>query len=201
MTDVRTSVSHPIEVFWTPSESHGQPGRLGLTFAPGKRGEGLATGAVWQRDLGADLDRLSEHHEMDVLVSLMEDCEYESLDIPELFSEALARGIAVLRLPIADTSTPAAGDFDQLVALAQKIRISLSAGHNVVIHCRGGLGRSGTIAALVLTTYGHAASKAVELVREAQPAAVENHRQYDYVARTAEPLSRALSGVGLRQAG
>lgn len=195
----RTSETHPIQVYWTTNTSHAQPGALGLTFAPGKRGAGLLTGANWQRDLGADLDRLSEHHEMDVLVSLMEDFEYELLGIPTLFTEALTRGISVLRLPIVDTKTPAPDDFERVVALVQKIRNSLAAGHNVVIHCRGGRGRSGTIAALVLTSYGHTADKAIELVRQAQPDAVENREQHAYVADHAAPLAAALSGVGLHQ--
>lgn len=33
-----TSEKSPIEVFWVAAEAHGTPGRLGLTFAPGKKG-------------------------------------------------------------------------------------------------------------------------------------------------------------------
>lgn len=199
MNDTRTSQTHPIQVYWIANASHAQPGAIGLTFAPGKRGTGPLSGANWQRDLGTDLDRLSEHHEMDVLVSLMEDFEYELLGIPTLFTEALTRGISVLRLPIVDTRTPVPDDFERVVALVQKIRNSLAAGQNVVIHCRGGRGRSGTIAALVLTSYGHTADEAIAQVREAQPQAVENREQHAYVADTAAKLAQALRGVGLHK--
>jgi hypothetical protein len=50
---VRTSLSHPIRVDFVPPEACSLPGRIGITFAPGKD-----AGAHWNRDLGADLDRV-----------------------------------------------------------------------------------------------------------------------------------------------
>jgi len=184
----RTSESHPIEVFWVDQAAHGAPGRLGLTFAPGKKGEGLVTGATWDRDVATDLDRLRHHHGTDVLVSLMEDFEYSMLGIPDLFEEARARGIEVIRLPIVDTSVPKPSDLPAVRELVQRIRDALSAGRNVVIHCRGGQGRTGTIASLVLTTYGHEPQEAIRIVRGAQPRAVENPGQERYVVETAAVL-------------
>ena len=49
---IRTSDSDPIRVDFVPQEAHGLPGRLGLTFAPGKCGKGAY--AIWDRDLAQD---------------------------------------------------------------------------------------------------------------------------------------------------
>ncbi|MFC6590651.1 hypothetical protein ACFP81_00415 [Deinococcus lacus] len=52
-----TSQSSPIRVDWVPVSLW--PGRLGLTFAPGKKGGSLIqAGVVHDRDLQADLQAL-----------------------------------------------------------------------------------------------------------------------------------------------
>ncbi|HEX7039853.1 MAG TPA: cyclin-dependent kinase inhibitor 3 family protein [Trueperaceae bacterium] len=189
----RTSESDPIEVFWVDRAAHGTAGRLGLTFAPGKKGAGAATGATWDRDLATDLDRLRHHHGVDLLVSLMEGFEYRLLGVPDLLDEARARGIEVLRLPIVDGSVPRPGDLPEVRELVRSVREAMLAGRTAVIHCRGGQGRTGTIAALVVATFGHEPREAIGIVREAQPWAVENPLQERYVEETA-PLLRALPG-------
>jgi ADP-ribosyl-[dinitrogen reductase] hydrolase len=55
-----------------------------------------------------------------------------------------------------------------------------------VVHCRGGIGRSGLVAASVVTTYGFAPTDAIARVRQAQPLAVETRLQEAYVGRYAE---------------
>ena len=79
----KTSESHPIRVDLLPSEEIKLPGRLGLTFSPGKRTS--ETGGRWARDLETDLERLREEYQVEVLVSLMEHAEYSELEIPNLF--------------------------------------------------------------------------------------------------------------------
>ncbi len=196
-TEVRTSESHPIEVFWVEAGAHANQGKLGLTFAPGKRGEGMVTGALWERSLSADLDRLKDHHGTDVLVSLMEEFEYDMLGIPTLFAEARKRGIRVHHLPIVDTSVPTAEQANAVDELVGAIRQALSAGDRVVVHCRGGQGRTGTIASIILTAFGHEPQDAIRIVRDAQPRAVENLQQQQYVQEASRRLaSSAVSRVG-----
>lgn len=189
-TEVRTSRSHPLQVFWIGPANHGSSGRLGLTFAPGKRGGGLITGARWERDLEADLDRLKNHFGTNLLVSLMEPFEYDMLGIPNLFQAAEARGIRVQHLPIIDVNVPTEAQWADVKAVVNLIREHLNDGHNVVVHCRGGRGRTGTIVSLVLTTYGHTAHEAISITRQAQPGAVETQEQADYVRKAAERLTQ-----------
>lgn len=189
LRNVRTSESHPLQVFWVDGAAHATEGMLGLTFAPGKRGVGLVTGAGWERNLDSDLDRLRNHHRVDRLVSLMEGFEYGLLDIPELLSKAEQRGMLVHHLPIADGSVPTAAQVDEVDELVRAIRSALIAGDRVAVHCRGGQGRTGMIVAIVLTTFGHRPKEAIDLVRSAQPRAVENARQEEYVEEAGHRLA------------
>jgi len=49
------------------------------------------------------------------------------------------------------------------------------------VHCRGGLGRSGMIAARMLVELGTPADEAIARVRSARPGAVETSEQVAYV--------------------
>ncbi|MFO7544117.1 MAG: cyclin-dependent kinase inhibitor 3 family protein [Trueperaceae bacterium] len=197
---VRTSTTDPIEVFWVDASAHGTPGRLGLTFAPGKHASARVVGGAWQRDLDLDLERLREHHRVDLLVSLMEFHEYGALGIPDLLTRARERGMRVRHLPIADGDVPTPGQSADVTDLVGEIRHALQLGHGVVVHCRGGLGRTGTIVALVVASYGHAPDDAITIVRDVQPLAIENGRQEAYVAEAArsvgaQPRSGAPGGT------
>jgi ADP-ribosyl-[dinitrogen reductase] hydrolase len=77
-------------------------------------------------------------------------------------------------------------------------------GNRIVVHCRGGLGRTGVIAARLLIELGEAPDKALQRVRAARPGAVETPEQEDYVLRGVSNLiSRApvhaRSGHGLER--
>ena len=50
MTTARTSATHPLRVDFVDAEALNLPGRLGLTFAPGKKQRYAQTGS-WDRDL------------------------------------------------------------------------------------------------------------------------------------------------------
>ncbi len=63
------------------------PGRVGLTFAPGK-----CDGIKWQRSMAADLDRLAKHYRVAHLISLIEDHELAYYRIEDLYMEAQRRG-------------------------------------------------------------------------------------------------------------
>lgn len=180
---MRTSESDPLRVHWVPDLP--AAGALGLTLAPGKHGPSYYDPAGWARDLDADLDRLRHHHRADVLVSLLEDHEYDLLAIPDLRGRARDAGLEVRHFPIADDSVPPPWKEDAFAELVAGIRRAVDDGRRVVLHCRGGVGRSGLVAAAVATTYGDDADAAIARVRRAQPWAVETREQEAYVGRFA----------------
>ena len=72
---IKTSDTHPLSVTWIDESL---PGKVGLTFAPGKHCRGAYAGGTWKRDLRKDLDRLAEVHQVGLLVCLLQDHELAS---------------------------------------------------------------------------------------------------------------------------
>lgn len=177
---VRTSETDPISVDLLSDDEVGTPGRLGMTFAPG-----MWAGSVrgrWERDLAADMRALEEEHETDVLVSLMEDHEYRGYRIPELLEQESIGNIEILRFAIEDMGVPREAESERFQTFVQDVVRRLEEDQNVVVHCRGGLGRTGTLAACVLVALGrHAADEAIAAVREARKGTIQTREQEDFV--------------------
>lgn len=66
----------------------------------------------------------------------------------------------------------------------------MRAGFSIVVHCKGGLGRAGTIAARLMIELGIAPDTAVTRVRQVRPGAIETSAQLAYVKRQ-KPISEA----------
>ena len=88
-----------------------------------------------------------------------------------------------LLLPIRDVDVPDSLFEKKWVSEGKKLRALLTEGRNVLVHCRGGLGRSGTIAARLLIERGMEPDKAISLVRKHRPGAIETSKQEDYVRK------------------
>lgn len=186
---VRTSETHPIYVDFVAEEHTKAPGRLGMTFAPGMKAPGMH--GRWERDLTADLRVLREEYGADMLVSVIEEHEYSGYGIPELFEQDSMEGIEVARFAIEDMNVPREAEADEYEALVQKIVDHMREGKNVVVHCRGGLGRTGTVAACVLVALGnHSPDEAIEAVRAARNGTVQTRDQEDFVRRFTESLRK-----------
>jgi len=69
----------------------------------------------------------------------------------------------------------------------------LRAGRSVVVHCKGGLGRAGTVAARMLVEFGGLSpTQAVQTVHAARPGAVETEAQRAHLAACRPVPSIAL---------
>jgi protein-tyrosine phosphatase len=142
-----------------------------LTFAPGKKTD--ETDDRWERDLETDLQRFRDEYGVEALVSLMEHDEYSELQIPEFFQKAEERGLDVLHLPIPDYGVPSDPEEDKYRPLIEDVAGRLEEGQTVVVHCRGGLGRSGLVATSVLVALGHPSGEAIRILRMAREGALE----------------------------
>lgn len=177
----RTSDTDPYAVGWI--EADGVPGRIGIGMAPGRHDRTAA--AVWWRDLHADLRRLRHLHRVQVLVTLLTDDELRDLGIAGLADALDVHGIESLRLAVRDGGVPAPQQADDVMELLRTLLRRLRDGRAVVVHCRAGQGRSGTLVAMVLVALGVAPGEAIARVRSVQPRAVETVGQEAYVAETA----------------
>ena len=184
---VRTSISHPIEVNWIASKIGKGNGLFGITFAPGKKASSMY-GSPWDRTLSVDLDRLKATYQVDALISLVEEEELKKLQITELVPEANFRKIAVFRSPIVDGSVPST---EQALFICRYALSLANAGQKVVFHCRGGLGRAGTLTACTLAHLGLSPKDAIELTRKHRPGAIENSTQEKFIHHYFSFISRA----------
>jgi protein-tyrosine phosphatase len=177
---VGTLETEPIPVDFLTDDEVGTPGRLGMTFAPGMWAGSV--GGRWERNLAADMRALEEEYETNVLVSLMEDHEYRGYQIPELLERDKFGDIEILRFAIKDMGVPQEAESERFQAFVRDVVQRLEQGQNVVVHCRGGLGRTGTLAACVLVALGrHTADEAIAAVREARKGTVQTREQEDFV--------------------
>jgi ADP-ribosyl-[dinitrogen reductase] hydrolase len=172
---IRTSLTHPLRVDAIPVDA----GQLGLTFCPGKHGTSL-NGAPWARDLDTDLRALRDWG-ADLVVTLIEQDEFELLRVPDLGERVIAQGMSWVHLPIRDVDVPATPFFFRWPEVRADLLARLEAGGRVVVHCRGGLGRAGLVAALLLIETGSEAETAIRTVRAARPGAIETRAQERYV--------------------
>jgi ADP-ribosyl-[dinitrogen reductase] hydrolase len=68
-------------------------------------------------------------------------------------------------------------------SVGAELRERLRRGEGLVVHCRSGLGRAGTIAARLLVEFGEHPETALEQVRAVRPGAVETREQERYMLR------------------
>ncbi|GJD95405.1 ADP-ribosylglycohydrolase family protein [Methylobacterium iners] len=173
----RTSETHPLKIASVGTVDGG--GRIGLCFCPGKRQADAASGS-WSRDLATDIKAIQAFGAV-VLVTLIEDHEIEALHVRELGAVCQKHGIHWLHLPIHDVSVPDAVFEARWTTVGEGLRSRLRNGFNVVVHCKGGLGRAGSIAAKLLVELGSNPSDAIDAVRSIRPGAIETEEQEAYV--------------------
>jgi ADP-ribosyl-[dinitrogen reductase] hydrolase len=174
---IRTSSTSPLqiaEVAVNPGE-----GCLGLTICPGKKD----ARRDWHRDLGEDL-RVIHAWGATTIVTLIEDHEFVMLGVKTLGRDVRALGMDWRHLPIVDVSIPDRRFEDAWLLDGPKLHARLDAGERILIHCRGGLGRTGLVAGRILVERGCDPQVAIRRIREVRPHAVETLAQERYVFKT-----------------
>ena len=175
---IKTSETHPIRVDSVrPKDGYG---RIGVTLCPGKKYPwGLA--GNWERDLDPDLDRISRWGATAV-VSLITREEIRDLEVQNLSGAVADRHMEWWHLPIPDGQPPGPEFEKAWVHAGAAIRDRLRLGFDVLVHCKGGLGRAGTVAARLLVEFGERPDDAIDRVREARsPNALETRDQERHV--------------------
>lgn len=186
----RTSVTDPLKI----AEVAAAPswGKIGLTFCPGKIQE-VSISGPWERNLDIDLDVIAGWG-ASAVVTLIEAHEMRALKVGDLGARVAARHMAWIHLPIVDVSTPDDAFENAWRKVGEGLRARLRSGANILVHCRGGLGRAGTIAARLLVELGWDPAAAIDAVRAVRRGAIETRAQEEHV-RTIQPVSEPRPGV------
>jgi protein-tyrosine phosphatase len=183
---IRTSVSDPLRIATVSIGTNG--GAVGVTFAPGKHQAQAMTG-IWVRDLDLDLQTIVEWGASD-LITLLEPWELEELRITNLPERTQAYGLRWYGLPITDGAAPDERFLQPWRTLGPILRDALRHGARVVVHCKGGLGRAGTVACLLLLDSREAidAEDAMRKVRAVRWGAIETVEQENFLRSLPAPM-------------
>ena len=176
----KTSVTDPIRITEINHTDH--TGKIGITLCPGKKSPSTF-GGIWDRDLVMDLTVIKREFDPTAIVTLMPDDELSANKVPTLGQAVLDHGMEWFHLPIQDMTAPDVSFDGAWVKIAPRILHMIKQGGNILVHCKGGLGRSGTIAALMLIEFGIPSGRAIALVRKARPGAIDIAEQEEYVRR------------------
>lgn len=103
-------------------------------------------------------------------------CMEEQVEYP--LEPARAEGLRVQHLPVPDMAPPS---FNQAVDLCRLAEPFIGNNQGVVLHCRGGLGRTGTGLAAILAWFGDEAELAIAKIRGAQPHAIQSVAQLRFL--------------------
>lgn len=179
MNTILTSANSPLRI--DTIKLPGNRGHIGMTFCPGKKDHGYS-GTVWDRELETDLDAIADW-KADAVVTLLEEFELEMLGVTSLPRLIKSRSIRWYHLPIRDVDVPNRSFEEMWYESGQQIKTILFDGGKVLLHCRGGIGRTGTIAARLLVEFGFKPEDAIKLVRKTRPGTIETVAQEQYVLK------------------
>ena len=192
----RTSVSDPLRIAEV-SPGRGL-GRTGITLCPGKK-QASAWSGSWCRDLDLDMDAI-QRWGATAVITLLEDWEIDQLQVRALPEAVRKRHMEWWHLPIPDAQPPGL-EFENAWTIAgEAIRDRLRLGFDVLVHCKGGQGRAGTVGARLLVELGANPEDAIKKVRAARHGAIETRAQLHHVAQCAarEPARPTKSAECIR---
>ena len=145
-------------------------GRLGIAPLPGTY-QGLA----------GDVARISLWRAQ-MVVSLTEADEMQRLGCGDLGEACRTAGLDWRHLPVRDYGVPAGAAANLWPELARDLHAVLDGRGAILVHCRGGLGRSGMIALRLMVERGEVPDQALLRLRAARPGAVETDAQFAWAA-------------------
>jgi protein tyrosine phosphatase len=178
--NVRNSDNDPLRI--AELSVPGMPGLIGMTICPGKKGPSLY-GAPWNRDLDVDMQYICDEWHANIMVTLLEKHEFEMLGIEAMEELASQRWKTIqwIHLEITDGGIPDERFEQRWLQVRAQLITALANGDRVLVHCRGGLGRTGLVVAQLLIETGVSPDEAIKSVRTARKGAIETEEQENYV--------------------
>ncbi len=133
-----------------------------------------------------------------LLISLLPHHELRTLGLQSVQHCCAQAGLEWAHCPIDDFSPPGPLFEQHWHGTASRVHSLLDNCEGVALHCRAGLGRTGTVAARVLIERGLCAADAIQLVRQKRPGSIETAKQENYLQHFA--FAQELTREGSRNA-
>ena len=150
----------------------GKKNLLGVSQFPGKNLQNIFDLSSFLKDL-----QIIKKQKVKIVVSLLPDNEKNKLGLDDFIWSK--EEVEYIQFPINDFSVPPKKKFNELKKLISFIKENLMLSKHVLIHCNGGKGRSGMIAALVLKAMKE--KDPIKKVREKVIGAIETEEQEIFV--------------------
>ena len=125
--------------------------------------------------------KIFKNHQIDIIVSLLETSELKLIGCDNLTKEIKLNNFVWFHFPIADFDIPTKNSLLELNLLLSDLYKFLRKEKNIIIHCKAGLGRTGTIASLLLTKLGVSPKNAVQYIRKYRPGSIDTNAQKNFV--------------------
>ncbi|KAF7710748.1 cyclin-dependent kinase inhibitor 3 isoform X1 [Silurus meridionalis] len=164
----------PLQICWLSLSAIECSQFLGICSLPGCRYKDI------RRNLEKDIGELRVQGIQDVFV-LCERAELVRYRVPCLLESYTRSGLNVHHLPFPDGGVP---EMPQCARILDELQHCLHTQRRTVIHCYGGLGRSGLITACLLLHLSSTMTptKAIEILRELRGrGAIQTVKQYNFL--------------------
>ena len=152
-------------------------GTLALSSMPGRNG-----------DYPGDLDMVAGWRP-GLVISMATEVEMITDGARDFGRDVQARASRWVHLPVEDFGTPSAEIRERWKAASASARQALSGGGRVLIHCRGGCGRSGMAVLRLMVECGENPGAALARLRNLRPCAVETDEQMQWASKPARVLA------------
>ena len=152
-------------------------GKILITSFPGLDENGIFQELNFQTQLN-----ILQKNNCSSITSFVEDKEFEKLCNKKQFVENIYKhNIKWYHLPISDLSAPNSEFKYKWETTKVLLKNELIADKNIVLHCWGGKGRAGTVAAILLIEFGENKIEAINIVRAKRKGAIESKAQEDFI--------------------
>ena len=143
-------------------------GTLALASLPGRGG-----------DLKGDLAQFGEF-KPSLVLTMATEAELHHVGALHFGTDIQALGSRWAHLPVDDYGTPTPETIAKWPEASQRARAALAGGGRVIVHCKGGCGRSGMAALRLMIEAGEAPDAALKRLRAVRPCAVETAQQLSW---------------------
>ncbi|MAW08236.1 MAG: protein phosphatase [Halobacteriovoraceae bacterium] len=163
-------------------------GILALCQAPG-------LGGNYKEDL-----RLIREWRPSIVITLTTRVEHVIMGVETLGTDIQSLGSRWFHFPVDDYQIPTADSQDRWREISTLARKALAGGGRVLVHCKGGCGRSGMTALRLLIDSGEAPDAALARLRSVRPCAVETDAQMAWAYGPRRKAPSANAAVPLAEA-
>lgn len=151
--------------------------KIGLTPCPGTKDSSLPEALGYLKEQG-----------ISAVLTLMTQEELEKNQVEAMEAEANKLGMKWFHLPIADDEGPAEAFLTAWKSSGPQVHELLNNRQSIAIHCKGGSGRTGLVAAQIMLERGMDLEKIIPMIKEHRPGAFTSPLQQDYIRQVADSL-------------